>query len=74
MLKMCGRKELKMYVLCCSELIGEVRHHDEFWHLLLHLSRFYEHEKQLAAAETKAWQHTVTQPGNTSALVTPLNL
>lgn len=29
----------------CSEFIREVRYLDEFWYLLIHLSRFYEHEK-----------------------------
>lgn len=55
-----------MYVLSPSELISEVRHHDECWYLLLHLPGLHEHEKQSAAAKTKAGQHTVTEPGNRS--------
>lgn len=50
--------------LFCSEFIWEVRHLDECWHLLVHLSGFYQHEKQFAAAQAEAGQHTVTKPGN----------
>lgn len=52
-----------MALLSSSEFIREVRHYDECWDLLLHLSGFYEHEKQPAAAKTKAGQHAVTKPG-----------
>lgn len=61
-------------VLCCSEFIGEVRYSDECWYLFIHLSGFYEHEKQSAAAKTKAGQHTVSQPGSMSALQNPFNM
>lgn len=72
MLKMGSGKE-KSFVLCCSEFIGEVRHVDERWYLLVHLSGFYEHEKQSAADKSKAGQRTVTQPGNMSTSESLLN-
>lgn len=62
-----------MCVLCCSEFIGQVGHIDECWHLLVHLPGLYQHEKQPAAAKTKAGQHTVTQPGNMSTLESHLH-
>lgn len=58
--------------LCCSEFIGEVRHLDERWYLLVHLPGLHEHEKQSAAAKTKAGQRTVTQPGDMSTSESPL--
>lgn len=40
------------FVLSCSEFGREVRHVDECWYLLVHLSGFCEHEKQSAAAKS----------------------
>lgn len=46
--------------LCHSEVHGEVGHVDECWDLLIHLSGFYEHEKQPVAAEAEAGKHAIT--------------
>lgn len=56
--------------LCCSEFAWEVWHADELWHLFVHLSGFSHHEKQSAAAQTKAgqphWQ-TIVRKGRKSS-------
>lgn len=46
-----------------SEVHGEVQPANECWELLLHLSRFSQHEKQPVAAEAEAGKHAATSAG-----------
>lgn len=54
------RTMMREHDLCHSGVLREGGHAYECWDLLIHLSGFYQHEKQPVAAEAEAGKHAIT--------------